>query len=320
MKTETLNNSLIEAMKEKVPKGVNLANVLMDTLYIGKEAAYRRLRGEVPFTFTEASIISNALGVSLDRVSGTKSSTNALFGLNLINYTNPYDTYYSSIENTVHILRTVRNDSTAEWFEVSNIIPQRFYFSYDYLSRFLLYKWMYQHEKVNGVRYFSEMETTDKLRRIRHEYVQLCKEVPSSNFIWDSMMIISLINDIKYFASINLVKPEEVQLLKEELLLLINSLEDVAAKGAHDNGNGVRIYVSNINFEASYGYIEAENFKFSTIRVYSINMIYTADKKVFENHKNWIQSLKKYSMLISVSGEMQRIQFFEKQRAALSEL
>ncbi len=42
-----LNTGLIEAAKEKVPAGANLANTLMDILYIGKEAIYRRLRGEV---------------------------------------------------------------------------------------------------------------------------------------------------------------------------------------------------------------------------------------------------------------------------------
>ena len=45
-----LNTSLIEAVKEKLPLKENLANLLIDTLYIGKEAIYRRLRGEVPFT------------------------------------------------------------------------------------------------------------------------------------------------------------------------------------------------------------------------------------------------------------------------------
>ena len=50
-------------MKEKIPDGVNLANTLMDILYIGKEAVYRRLRGEVPFTLNEASIISKKLDI-----------------------------------------------------------------------------------------------------------------------------------------------------------------------------------------------------------------------------------------------------------------
>lgn len=51
-----LNTNLIEAAKEKFPAKGQLANILMDTLYMGKEAIYRRLRGEVPFTFQEAAL------------------------------------------------------------------------------------------------------------------------------------------------------------------------------------------------------------------------------------------------------------------------
>ena len=53
-----LNTSLIEAVKEKLPLKENLANLLIDTLYIGKEAIYRRLRGEVPFTLEQAALRS----------------------------------------------------------------------------------------------------------------------------------------------------------------------------------------------------------------------------------------------------------------------
>ena len=44
---------LINEMKDRIPQGQNLANYLTDTLYMGKEAVYRRLRGEVAFTFDE---------------------------------------------------------------------------------------------------------------------------------------------------------------------------------------------------------------------------------------------------------------------------
>ena len=53
---------LINEMKERIPPGHNLANYLTDTLYMGKEAVYRRLRGEVAFTFDEIAVISHNLG------------------------------------------------------------------------------------------------------------------------------------------------------------------------------------------------------------------------------------------------------------------
>ena len=41
---------LINEMKDRMPQDQSLASYLINTLCIGKEAAYRRLRGEVAFT------------------------------------------------------------------------------------------------------------------------------------------------------------------------------------------------------------------------------------------------------------------------------
>ena len=42
MITNELNTGLVNAVREKLPSKDNLANALMDILYIGKEAIYRR--------------------------------------------------------------------------------------------------------------------------------------------------------------------------------------------------------------------------------------------------------------------------------------
>ena len=57
-------------------------------------------------------------------------------------------------------------------------------------------------------------------------------------------------------------------------------------------GNSVRIYVSHINFEATYSYLETSSLQLSMIRVYSINSITTQDSEMFNSLKDWIQSLK----------------------------
>ena len=68
METSKLNALLVNAIKKQIPKDDNLAKILMDYLCIGKEATYRRLRGEVPFTFAEAVIISRRFRISLDEL------------------------------------------------------------------------------------------------------------------------------------------------------------------------------------------------------------------------------------------------------------
>ena len=123
-----------------------------------------------------------------------------------------------------------------------------------------------------------------------------------------------LVNDIKYFASIHLITDEEVTNLQADLLQLLDDLEAIASKGKFDTGKDVHIYISNINFEATYSYVETSNLQLSLIRIFSINSITSRDKDMCKSMKEWVQSLRKFSTMISESGEMQRIQFFKKQR------
>lgn len=43
------------------------------------------------------------------------------------------------------------------------------------------------------------------------------------------------------------------------------------------------------------------------------------DEHIFRTTKAWIQSLKKFSTLISESGEVQRVEFFKKQHKLIDE-
>ena len=57
MPLEKLNAALIGAIQNSTPEYTNAAAILTDKLNIGREAASRRLRGEVPFTFGEAGVL-----------------------------------------------------------------------------------------------------------------------------------------------------------------------------------------------------------------------------------------------------------------------
>ncbi len=314
MNADVLNTNLIEVMKNKIPDGVNLANTLMDILYIGKEAVYRRLRGEVPFTLNEASIISKKLGVSLDQIVGISYTNNAMFDLNLIHYSDPIKTYYTMLGHYVKLFESLSDDPSAEVSTASNMIPQTYYLQYENLSKFRLFKWMYQNEKVNCVKYFSELNIPDELKQTQKAFAEATQHIQTTHFIWDSMIFYYLVNDIKYFASIHLITEDEVTKLQDELLRLLNDLEGIASRGKFDTGKDICIYISNINFEATYGYMETSNMEMSLIRIFSIDSITSKDKEMCRHMKDWILSLRKFSTMISESGEMQRIQFFKKQR------
>ena len=139
---ENFNAALIRAIRETAPSGENLANALMDILCIGKEAVYRRLRGEVTFTFEEAGIIAHHYSLSLDRITGTVSGGTNQFSLGIPLADNPMAAYTTLLKRYRDFFENVQNDPSAEVSSATNIIPFTFYCGYEYLSRFRLYSWM----------------------------------------------------------------------------------------------------------------------------------------------------------------------------------
>lgn len=320
MITETINKALIEAMREKVPEGINLAGLLMNTLYIGKEAVYRRLRSEVPFTLAEAVTISRKLGVSLDKLLESVYKGSALCSLNLVGREDPGQTYCSILEGYAKMFREIREVPDTELCVSSNCVPQTFYLKYDALSRFRLFKWMYQHGNVDFTKSFEELELPEKLPQRRKEFVDAAQLIRTSCHILDKMVFRRWVDDIRYFSGIRLLGDEGVRMLKGELLQLLDDMERVAATGRFAGGNKVQIYISNIDFEATCGYLEAGALQMGYIQLYSIDSVTSRDRELFGNFKAWIQSLRKFSTLISENGDIQRALFFKHQREIVGEL
>ena len=81
-----------------------------------------------------------------------------------------------------------------------------------------------------------------------------------------------------------------------------------------------KAWVSNISFEATYSYIEKHDYQVSLLRVYSINSMDSQSSYICQMQRNWIQSLKRHSILVSESGEAQRIAFLQKQLEVINTL
>ena len=124
-----------------------------------------------------------------------------------------------------------------------------------------------------------------------------------------------------FFASINLITPGELKELQEELMLLLEKLERFTAKGRHeDTGNEMYIYLSNINLDKSYSYVSSQNCHLSMLKAFTLNVISSFDLETFNRLKSWMNSLKRSSTLITVSGEKERVRFFNDQRQLVSDM
>lgn len=320
MKQETLHDNLMHAIRSKVPHEENLANVLGNILHIGKEAIYRRLRGDVPFTMLETALVSKEMGISVDEILECTTPKSRPFQLKMTEFVDPLEIDFRMMENYVDVFRTINEKTYSECASSTNILPQALYMNYKYLPRFYLFKWKAQRDGLDAVKPLHEIALEERLVKIQHSLVVEARKVKDTSYIWDNMIFLYLINDIKYFASVNLISPGDVAELKDELLHFLDYVERLAARGKSENGNKIHFYISNINFDTTYSYILTSKYHLSLIQAFTLNSIASVDRKTFDSVKNWILSLKRFSTLISESGDLQRIHFFKKQRELVATL
>lgn len=311
---------LINEMKDRMPQGQNLANYLTNALYIGKEAAYRRLRGEVAFTLDEIAIISCNLGISIDQIIGNYLANRVTFNMNLLHKSDLLESYHEILERYHQLLYLIKGDDNTEIYIASNTIPFVLYSSYEYLTKFRLCQWIYQNGKIKAPNSLSEMQIPEKLVTIHSKLSESAKKSGKTCFIWDNSIFHSFVKEIKYFAGLKLISTKDVIQLKKELQQLLTDMECLSIKGEFNNGNKLSIYLSNINFETTYSYISKKDFEISLFSIYSPNFMDSQSPHICRMQKKWIQSLKRHSIQISESGETQRIAFLKKQKNIITAL
>ena len=113
---------------------------------------------------------------------------------------------------------------------------------------------------------------------------------------------------------------KDISEFKIELHKILNYLEELASKGKFENGNKVQFYISNINSDTTYSYLETDTVHLSMIGAFAMNYVVSLETESLQRMKNRIHSLKRVSTLISESGEIQRIQFFKTQHEHIDNL
>lgn len=320
MNTNILNAKIVEAIKDKLPQGANIIHFLTDTLYLGKEAIYRRLRGDVPFSFHEVYTIVQKLDISLDYILNYSTENNIIFELRQHSYYDPKDVDYAIFLKFLDILRNVSQESVSELAVSYNVFPQLPIQLYYNLSRYNSFKWIYQNQNLYPIRKFEEVELPRRLYEIHKDTILESMKIKHTSYIWDYTIIETLVKEIKYFENIELIDKEDVLKLKEELYDFLNYVEKLAITGEFENGNRFDLYISCIHSDTAYLYIETPNTQISMLGAFGSNHMISKDLRALTRMKGKILSRKRVATLISRSDEMYRISFFRKQRELLETL
>lgn len=321
MRDKQLNELFINLLRDKMHDDKKIAAILSEILAIQKEAIYRRLRNEVVFTFSEITQISYSLSISLDHIIGMdkdyypyilRSVNNKEFRKDIHVVLNRYSDWAKSIikeeENEISI--------------VTLTIPIVFFFNYEYLLKWFLYNWDYRRYYQAGLlKKFEDFEFDPNILKLSKEVAALFKKIGHSCFILDKGFLKDFISDIKTLRVLKCVNEQDIEKMKNELLLFLDYLETIAISGYYpETGNKVSINISEIKPRSGFGYVRAGNYNVSFVQLFTFDAIISFSKKSFDDIYNWFKSYERTSTHISVSSEINRTTFFEEQRQILSDL
>ena len=308
------------AIQQKEPHKATLVNAITDMLAIDKDAVYRRLRGEVNFSFAEMSIIARNMGISLDVIAGIENMQSKPAKMNFSRQVNPSDVDYEMFEGHVHLLRSIKHQLSTKLIESGTIFPHYLYNDFEHLTRFYMFMWNRFTSSEIALPY-HEVLIPERLKTIQSETCVYARHIKSTQYVWDHAIFQRLVTDVKYFARIGLIKDEDVNRIKNDLKDFLDYIENMTFKGQQiDTGNEVSIYIFDTNCDANYSCLKSNYIEMTLFRTFILNAIVSMDNKVYEETCNWIRSLQRMSTLISVSGEKTRAAFFNTQRKIINAL
>ena len=318
MNTPDLQQILFESIKDTFFNGEKLSEVIQADLNISSDAAYRRIRGDVPLTIFETKILTEKYKLSFDNIGEFKKDKVIFDYKPLSNIEFNFAGYLTSLRDT---LRKVRMKENPHLFISINDTPILQLFNFPHLTRFKFFFWAKSFLSIEEYKdkKFAYEKIDPKVLAIGIETHNLYNSMPTTE-IYCPETLKGTLRQIEYYFDADLFEDTNyVIMLLDNLLELSAHLQkqaEIGHKFVYGNEpNTAESTKINMYYNATYlpdntYYIEYEDSG-QTIFTHNImNTIRTADPVYNKDTKMILDRLMDNSTLISVSSSKERNKFF----------
>jgi len=306
------NQEITAVVNSYIPSNIKLVPYLMEKLKLSKEPVYRRIKGDVPFTFEEVCTLASELEFSLDEIL-SQSRKRSFFTLPKNIGNNMQDSYLNTLTEYFEVIKEQYNTENAYSVVALNTILPVYVTPYKGLSRFMYYMYLHRTDFLPVNYCFSDVTLSQEIIDVCKKINYYSKFLPGSTFMADEGVFLSVIKDIQYYYKRKLISGADMQMLKEELHNFVEKTENNVTKKTTDFGIMYFLNISAVDIKSNITYSDFNGKLTAHIWVYPVNAITIKDPDVCKWQKNWIESLIKYSTLISESNDILRINFFNRQ-------
>lgn len=309
-----LNETVLDRILSLIPENIKPVNFFMDILDLGKESAYRRLRGEKVLSFEEVYKLSVVLRISMNELIGDDEDKALVSHHITLTGSEPEKKLLDFLYYYEEFLHHQITANTSEIICTINYLLNTMLLGHDNLFRFVYYRWIHQVTEVPLNYQFANLNIPVEIEDVRSRIHVLHEKVKKVTFIIDRDVFLNLIKEIQYFYKRNLISEEEMNILKSELFDYLDVMESILKKGVDENGTAVVVYLSLFDISCTTSYVVWNDNEEVGLWHYYGYPVFTRDRGLSKRHREWLSSLKKYTSVISQSNEILQADFFNKQR------
>ncbi|HIP36798.1 MAG TPA: hypothetical protein EYG85_08075 [Crocinitomix sp.] len=315
---EDYNLSIFSKIKGKLPTGDKLVDVLKKELNISTDAAYRRLRGDVPLTLSEAKILSVKYNISLDdidlKIKG-KVSFNykplSTIGLN-------FESYLTNIRDNLRIIKNLENPHI---YISVNDTPIFQLFNFPHLTRFKFFFWAHSYLQIPEYKFkkFGQEKIDKRVLQIGIEAHNTYNSIPTTE-IYCPEALRGTLRQIEFYVEADMFNDVSYALrLLDNLKELSDHMKNQAKIGhkyvyGNEPNNSedsiIDMYINPNYLPDNTYYIEHKKGSSTFITHNIMNVISTTDFQYNRDSKFIIDRLIATSTLVSETAVKERNRFF----------
>jgi len=314
------NELLSEKILESIPENIKPIEFLTELLNIGKESAYRRMRSEIPFTFEEITKLALELDFSVDEIIGKNKEERIFLDLQVNSSSSHEESFLATIQEYYKYTELISNANDKEVFCALNRLSVATMLGFDTLFKLYYYNWKHQTYNVSINDPFSVTVIPPEVNALRHQFKLLKPDIYNVHYIIDRDIFQNTTRMIQYYYNRKLISDEEIVILKDELNCVLKNIEMVMQTGCNETGASASYYLSLLDIEMNSNCATFDGNIACLYWMHPVNSICIVNQEVCNMQKRWIESIKKYSILVTLSNEILQAEFINKQVQYLNNL
>jgi len=317
----SLQQFIFDEIQHRLDRKADRVEALSEILSLGKDAIYRRMRGDTVLTPDEITLLVRHFEISLDKFV-FRNSNALIFTFSPFTQTvKRFEDYFSDIHAD---LSSLRNTSGTRIYYASSEIPIFHYLLFPELIAFKLYVWgrsIWNFDYLQDYPFDFDIIPRHVLQQME-VLLSGYRNIPSTE-LWSVSVMDNTLSQIEYHLNIGgFKKPADAIRLCDRLWEWTQHVERMAELGrkfsvgskSESDGAEFLLFHNEMIYTNNTILVQKPNEKTVYTTHTNPNFLKTSDQRMGDYTENWFKNVLSKSTALSLHGEKGRKWYFDRLR------